>query len=218
MESRLGDVMTGLQLANGPGVGPPVARYRTRRRRAIDRTVAPRREAGAVSWSTVLRAATCEALDRAVKAAHANRTQVTLVLGLSPAYAAPTPTDPPNLAMYKAFLTAVMRRYRPAHWGYRGIAAYQVWNEVNIKTFWTGTVSQAVALTKAAYDVRNHVDKGALLVAPAMVARLKHYFATYKSMVDEQPQVTLESVYGADHACRVIRASMEDYDEEFGRG
>jgi inorganic pyrophosphatase len=52
----------------------------------------------------------------------------------------------------------------------------------------------------------------------AMVARLKHYFATYKSMVDEQPQVTLESVYGSEHACRVIQASIEDYDEEFGRG
>jgi inorganic pyrophosphatase len=52
----------------------------------------------------------------------------------------------------------------------------------------------------------------------AMVARLKHYFATYKSMVDEQPQVTIESVYGGEYACQVIRASMEDYDEEFGRG
>jgi inorganic pyrophosphatase len=51
----------------------------------------------------------------------------------------------------------------------------------------------------------------------AMVARLRHYFETYKTMVDEQPVVTIESIYGRDHACEVIRASMEDYDEEFGR-
>jgi hypothetical protein len=112
-------------------------------------------------------------LDAIVKAAHTNRTQVTLVLGLSPSYAAAHPTDMPDLAMYKAYLTAVMKRYSKKSWGYRGIAAYQVWNEVNITTFWTGTTAQIVSLTKAAYDVRNKVDPGALLVAPAMVTRLK---------------------------------------------
>jgi inorganic pyrophosphatase len=52
----------------------------------------------------------------------------------------------------------------------------------------------------------------------AMVARLEHYFATYKTMYDEHPAVTIESIYGAEQARRVISASLEDYDEEFGRG
>jgi hypothetical protein len=114
-----------------------------------------------------------EPLDDVVTRAHANGTQVTLVLGLSPSYAATTPTDAPNVAMYKAYLTAVMKHYSKKKWGYRGIAAYQVWNEVNISTFWSGTNAQIVNLTKAAYDVRNTVDPGALIVAPAMVTRLK---------------------------------------------
>jgi hypothetical protein len=112
-------------------------------------------------------------LDTVVRAAHANHTQVTLVLGLSPSYAANASTDAPDVSMYKSYLKTVMTRYSAKRWGYRGIAAYQVWNEVNIKTFWTGSNAQIVALTKAAYDVRNQVDRGALLVAPAMVTRLK---------------------------------------------
>lgn len=55
-------------------------------------------------------------------------------------------------------------------------------------------------------------------IPDAMTARIKHYFATYKSMVGETPQVTIESVYGRERALRVIQASMEDYDEEFGSG
>jgi len=112
-------------------------------------------------------------LDTIVKAAHANGTEVTLVLGLSPSYAATTPTAPPNLRMYRDYLATVMKRYRPSHWGYRGIANYQVWNEANISTFWTGSNSKLAALTKAAHDVGNQVDPRARIIAPAMVTRLK---------------------------------------------
>jgi hypothetical protein len=120
-----------------------------------------------------------------VRKAHQNGTSVTLVIGLSPSYAAAHSTDPPDLGLYRAYLTAVMKRYRAQNWGYRGIAAYQVWNEANITTFWTGNNTQLARLTKAAYDVRNKVDRGALIVAPAMVTRLpfeqniiKSFYAT----------------------------------------
>ena len=52
----------------------------------------------------------------------------------------------------------------------------------------------------------------------ALIARLEHYFSTYKGMYDENPVVTIQSIYGCEHAHRVIKASLEDYDEEFGRG
>lgn len=130
-------------------------------------------------------------LDDAVTAAHANGTQVTLVLGVSPSYAAASTTDAPDITMYKTYLQTVMQRYSKANWGYRGIAAYQVWNEVNIPTFWSGTTAQLDALTKAAYDVRNAVDPGALIVAPAMVTRLafeqKGITRYYKSKVAGKP-------------------------------
>lgn len=52
----------------------------------------------------------------------------------------------------------------------------------------------------------------------AMVARLEHYFSTYKSMYKDTSGVKIESIYGHEHAFRVIVASLEDYDEEYGRG
>jgi hypothetical protein len=130
-------------------------------------------------------------LDSLVTQAHANGTEVTLVLGLSPAYAAAVPTNAPDLTMYTDYVRAVMSHYSPANWGYRGIAAYQVWNESNISTFWTGTYDQLGQLTKAVHDVRDEVDPGALVVAPAMVVRMGYQQSGmrkfYATLVDGKP-------------------------------
>ncbi|MGE0289631.1 MAG: inorganic pyrophosphatase [Acetobacteraceae bacterium] len=48
-----------------------------------------------------------------------------------------------------------------------------------------------------------------------MVERLRHYFSTYKydpTKHDHSP-VVVESVYGRDHAIKVIDAAVQDYDE-----
>jgi hypothetical protein len=125
---------------------------------------------GAPDWSR---------LDAAVTQAHANGTEVTLVLGLTPPYAAADPANPaypttmPNLTLYRNFVAAVMNRYKSFN-GYRGIAAYQVWNEANITTFWSGSYDQLGQLVKAVHDVRNQVDPGAKVVGPAMVTRLPY--------------------------------------------
>jgi polysaccharide biosynthesis protein PslG len=111
-------------------------------------------------------------LDQAVQKAHDNGTEVTLVLGLSPSYAASTPTSAPDPALYDDYVRAVMSRYSAANWGYRGIAAYQVWNESNIETFWTGTYDELAGLVKTVYDARNAIDPGVKVIAPAMVTRL----------------------------------------------
>jgi hypothetical protein len=136
-------------------------------------------------------------LDGLVAQAHANGTEVTLVLGMTPQYAAANPGDPayattmPDLGMYTDYVRAVMSRYSAANWQdeygthYRGIAAYQVWNESNIATFWTGTYDELGQLTKAVHDVRDEVDPGVKVIAPAMVTRLgyqqtglKKFYAT----------------------------------------
>ena len=119
-------------------------------------------------------------LDTLVTEAHDNGTEVTLVLGLTPKFAAADPTDPayatsmPDLDMYRQYVHDVMEHYSAANWGYRGIAAYQVWNEANIETFWTGTYAQLGQLVKTVHDVRDQVDPGAKILAPAMVTRLKY--------------------------------------------
>lgn len=44
-----------------------------------------------------------------------------------------------------------------------------------------------------------------------LVERLQHYFATYKLVPGTEAQIRVQRVYGAEHAARVIDASMEDY-------
>jgi inorganic pyrophosphatase len=41
--------------------------------------------------------------------------------------------------------------------------------------------------------------------------RLQHYFSTYKIVPGEDLQITVQQLYGADHAADVIRAAMADY-------
>jgi len=49
-----------------------------------------------------------------------------------------------------------------------------------------------------------------------LIERLEHYFSTYKMVPGEKSPIRIASVYGSDHAGRVIEAAMKDYDEEFG--
>jgi inorganic pyrophosphatase len=49
-----------------------------------------------------------------------------------------------------------------------------------------------------------------------LVERLRHYFATYKLIPGETPHVSIESIYNAEHAQKVVQASIEDYEEMFG--
>ena len=48
------------------------------------------------------------------------------------------------------------------------------------------------------------------------VERLRHYFETYKMVPGQPPPAHIELIYGAEHAFKVIRAAMKDYEHEFG--
>ena len=51
----------------------------------------------------------------------------------------------------------------------------------------------------------------------ALVDRLRHYFSTYKLVPGEDDhEVVIGPTYGREHAERVITASIEDYEHEFG--
>lgn len=52
----------------------------------------------------------------------------------------------------------------------------------------------------------------------ALIERLEHYFSTYKQMPGEESSISIEQVYGVEHALDVVRASMADYESEFGGG
>ena len=49
-----------------------------------------------------------------------------------------------------------------------------------------------------------------------LVERLQHYFATYKLVPERPSSVSIEQVYGREHAFRVIEASSRDYEASFG--
>lgn len=48
------------------------------------------------------------------------------------------------------------------------------------------------------------------------VARLKHYFSTYKMTDELDSSVEITGVYGREHAGRVVEAALADYEESFG--
>jgi inorganic pyrophosphatase len=53
-------------------------------------------------------------------------------------------------------------------------------------------------------------------VPAAVVNRLRHYFATYKTMPGEESQVSIDRVYDCAYALKVVQAAIDDYDEVFG--
>ncbi len=111
-------------------------------------------------------------LDQLVSDAQAAHAEVTMVVAMTPSFYSSDPRKPPrNLAHYRDFVAALMHRYKVFQ-GSRGIASYEVWNEVNISTFWTGSMRRLAQLSKTMHDVRDRVDRKAQVIAPPMVTRL----------------------------------------------
>jgi inorganic pyrophosphatase len=53
-------------------------------------------------------------------------------------------------------------------------------------------------------------------VPAVFVERLEHYFVTYKLVPGERPHARVAKTYGRTHACRVVKAAMKDYEDNFG--
>jgi hypothetical protein len=137
-------------------------------------------------------------LDQIVSDAWDNHTEVTFVAAMTPTWAAAPGgtvtdgTEAPLPDAYGAFLSDVMTHYENyLGSGRPGIANYQVWNEANIDTFWTGTPQQMADLVKTVYDVRAATDPSVRVIAPAQVARYAYQRtwtrAFYKLTTGGQP-------------------------------
>lgn len=53
-------------------------------------------------------------------------------------------------------------------------------------------------------------------ISSTLLERLRHFFETYKLQYGQPSTVTIEKIYGREHAYSVIGAALEDYKEEFG--
>ena len=114
-----------------------------------------------------------EHLDRYVALAHEKHVKVLLPLVGSPSWASARPeeneagnpsgsaAEPANLDDWRNFVRAVATRYKGK------IEAYEIWNEPNLKMFWTGSVDQLVDLSREAFQIIKSVDPAALVVLPS---------------------------------------------------
>lgn len=113
-----------------------------------------------------------QTLDKYVAIASQHNVGLLLPLGLSPGWASARPqekstyqpggaAEPRNLDDWRTYVGTVARRYKGK------IQAYEIWNEPNLKPFYSGTVDQMITLTREASQIIRQVDPDALIVSPS---------------------------------------------------
>jgi len=104
--------------------------------------------------------------------------RVLYVMGMTPAWAAADPSAgdprwglgtssaPANMDTWREYVDRLVSEFGGS------IDAYELWNEANLKTFWTGSVTDLAHMTRIAYDVIQAKDPSALILAPSITTRL----------------------------------------------
>ena len=125
-------------------------------------------------------------LDRLVSKAQKNGVDVLLVLGQTPTWASARPNEsspyfpgnaaePVDIDDWRRYVRTIATRYRGK------IHAYQIWNEANIKMFWTGSFSKLAELEREAYSVLKSIDPSITVVSASLTlttkATLNNYFS-----------------------------------------
>jgi hypothetical protein len=112
-------------------------------------------------------------LDADVALAEQHHVGLILTLGQTPPWASSRPNDPPawrpggpapprDEEDWKTYVRTVATRYKGR------IHTYEVWNEPNLKMFYSGTREQLLQLAKDAYEVLHQVDPTVVVVSPSV--------------------------------------------------
>lgn len=123
-------------------------------------------------------------LDSAISSANAQNVKILYVLGGTPTWAAKdkkagtypnkgAASNPKSIADWKRWVTAVVTRYGDS------IDSYQIWNEANLKTFYTGTPAQMAQLTAEANKIIRALDPTANVVAASTTMRLTSAYLSF---------------------------------------
>ena len=119
-----------------------------------------------------------EMLDRYVELARARNVEIVLTLGKTPAWASARPreatpdnepgaaAEPARLEDWKTYVKTVATRYKGQ------IQYYEIWNEPNLKEFFSGTVDQMVTLAREAYKILKEVDPAVSVISPSATGPL----------------------------------------------
>jgi len=113
-------------------------------------------------------------LDRYVTLATNNNVELVLPLGLSPQWASARPNEtssygpgnaaePANMEDWQNYVTTVATRYKGV------IHNYELWNEVNLTGFYSGSVDNMVEMAKEAYQIIKAIDPSARVISPSCV-------------------------------------------------
>ena len=126
-------------------------------------------------------------LDRRVALVNSWGARPVLVLGLTPTWASTNPgagngiwgagsaAPPISMDSWREYVSAVVNRYGGQ------IAAYEVWNEANLTTFWQGSPQQMAEMTSIASQI---IGESALVLAPSVTTRLLSGARFMKPFID----------------------------------
>lgn len=115
-------------------------------------------------------------LDYCVELAQRHGVELVYTLGITPKWAAarpndsspygdgPTASEPKNMDDWRNYVRTVATRYQGK------IRYYEIWNEPNLKHFFSGTVDQMVELAREAYTILKQVDPSITVVSPSLYA------------------------------------------------
>jgi hypothetical protein len=112
-------------------------------------------------------------LDKIIQNARSANVEVLLPLQATPTWAASDPrsagayglganTMPAKIEDWDAYVATIANRYKGT------VAAYEVWNEPNLKQFFNGTPKEMAELTKHASEVIHRVDPAAKVVCSSI--------------------------------------------------
>lgn len=114
-----------------------------------------------------------ETLDRYLELAENNNIEILLPLGLSPSWASARQdepsiygkpgfaAEPKNLNDWKDYVRTIATRYKGR------IHYYEIWNEPNVRGFYSGSVAQMVSLAREAYLILKEIDPSIMVVSPS---------------------------------------------------
>ncbi|MGB3509690.1 MAG: glycosyl hydrolase [Microcoleaceae cyanobacterium] len=113
-----------------------------------------------------------ELLDKYIDIAEKHHVELLLTLGQSPPWASARPSDrspyqpgwpaePKNIEDWRNYVRTVATRYKGK------IYNYEIWNEPNLKGFFSGTGKTMLNLSKEAYQILKQVDPSITVVSPS---------------------------------------------------
>ena len=118
-------------------------------------------------------------LDRYVALAEQHGVEVVLTLAMTPTWASVRPEEkgaygmgfsapPKDIEDWRSFVRTVAQRYKGR------IRSFELWNEVNYPSYFSGTQDELVALARIAHQTLKAIDPSNVLTSPAVVGDRGH--------------------------------------------